>query len=39
MAYGNERGENVRFKQQKTIFILKFNIHVGLMFLYFKDHL
>ncbi len=39
MAYGNGGGENVRFKQQKTTFVLKFNKYVGLIFLYFKDHL
>jgi hypothetical protein len=41
MAYGNERGENVRFKHKKTSFYFK-NLkykYVGLMFLHFKDHL
>jgi hypothetical protein len=30
MAYGSEEGENVRFKQKKSIFILKIYIYICL---------
>jgi len=40
MAYGSEGGKNVRFKDKKSVFVLKLKIYiyVGLMFLHFKDH-
>jgi len=43
MAYGSEQGEDVRFKDNKLVFVLKLiyiyiYMCVGLMFLYFKDH-
>jgi hypothetical protein len=40
MTYGNEGGENVRFKHKKTRFCFKaLYIYLSLIFLHFKDHL
>jgi hypothetical protein len=40
MAYGSEQGEDVRFKDNKPVFVLKLKIYiyVGLIFFHFQDH-